>query len=70
MIVKIQRPLESTIDPAPALVYNEDRSVHFFTRFLPELALAMGSRPKIYCDVELLPAGGIRIIKEVEPQPW
>jgi len=69
MIVKIQRPLESSLDDPPALVYNEDKSVYFHTKFNPTLALAMGSRPKIYCEA-VIQGKGIRIVKEIEAQPW
>ncbi len=69
MIVKIQRPLESTLDTAPALIYNQDKSVFFYTEFTPVLALAMGSKLKVYCEAEIQ-GKGIRIIREVESQPW
>jgi len=68
-IVKIQRPLESTMDPAPALVYDEKRDYETYVNFSPELQRAMGSKLKVYCEVEITSAG-VRIIREVPAQDW
>lgn len=69
MIVKIQRPLESTEVKPPALVYDKDRLIYSYVDFTPELAKAMGPKLKVYCEIEIH-EGQIHIIKEVPPENW
>lgn len=69
MIVKIQRPLESSEPGPPALVYNQDRTFVEFVKFSRDLEVGMGGPPKVYCEAEW-DGKGLRIIKQVPDQPW
>jgi hypothetical protein len=68
-ILKIQRPLESSMDPAPALVYDKSRTYQEFMKFSPVLELAMGSKLKIYVEAEVT-SSGVKIIREVPAEDW
>lgn len=68
-ILKIQRPLESSMDPAPALVYDRDRTYETMVDFSPVLQLAMGSKLKVYVEAEVT-SSGVRILREVPAQDW
>lgn len=54
---------------APALIYNETRTIHAQWNLGPEVRKLMGDRPKIYARVSI--AGGKLTVLEVLPeQPW
>jgi hypothetical protein len=69
MIVKIQKPLESSLEDPPALVYNEDGSYEEFVKFSEGLRMAMGDRLKIYVEATV-EDGKLRLIQEVPAQSW
>lgn len=69
MIVKIQRPLESSQETPPALVYNQDKTYKAFVPFDEGLRALMGDDLKIYAEVEI-EEEGIGIVRIISPQAW
>lgn len=68
-VLKIQRPLDSTVDDAPALVYDQSHEYQTFIKFTNELRDRMGPRSKIYVEARIH-SEGIDVIRELEPQQW
>ncbi|MCK5923543.1 MAG: hypothetical protein KAG66_21590 [Methylococcales bacterium] len=70
-IVKIQRPLESSVDlaAAPALIYNEDRSVTFEVPMSEIGHLFQGGEPKVYHKA-VIKKGVFKALERVADQPW
>lgn len=69
MIVKIQKPLESSEPNPPALVYNEDRSYETFVEFSEGLRMTIGDRQKIYVEARL-EGENLVLIREVRGHSW
>ena len=70
MIVKVQLPVEWSLDVTPeALVYNEDGSVYVQVPILPELIEAMDGKVKKFFHAEY---GGdtIKLTAEAPWQEW
>lgn len=67
--VKIQRPVVSNQENPPALVYNKDRSVEFFTPFDTDLAALMGDELKIFAIVKLF-GGKAEFVRRAPWQEW
>lgn len=69
MIVKIQRPLDSSQEKPPALVYNKNRTYTTFAEFSDELRELMGERLKVYCEAEI-DGEHLALLGEVEGESW
>jgi hypothetical protein len=70
MIVKMQRPLESSMKDAPALVYNKDKSFVCEMDITPEVADIFAGRSKLYAEVQIHNDVEIELIQEIEDQEW
>lgn len=71
LIVKVQIPLESTIEiNPPCLVYNEDRSINVLLPITPDVLRLMAGYPKKYFEAVIRPDNQLELMKEVGPQPW
>ncbi len=68
MIVKIQRPLASSMDAPPCLIYNEDRSV-LLSKNIQDLDVFFGNKLKVYADVDIN-GSEINIKTLIQDQTW
>ena len=69
MILKIQRPIDMDSSPL-VLAHNQDYTFQQFIFFIDKLKSIMGNRHKIYVEAEIDKEEGIKVIREVDPQPW
>lgn len=53
MIIKLQRPLESTQANAPALAYDQRRTLQMFVPMNKAMRDLFGDKAKIYVDGEV-----------------
>lgn len=65
MIVKLQRPLFSTVKNPPALAYDQTRAVHCELPMTEALRKLFRNRAKIYCEAEVDAKGRLVIGKPV-----
>lgn len=69
MIVKVQLPLASDAETAPALLYNKDRSVLMHVMPSRGLLSKMKGRPKVFFNADLV-GDSIELGDETKPQDW
>jgi len=69
MIVKLQRPLSSSV--APVLIYNRDRRHQWFVQLSrQQLQALLGDDPKGYFEALVDDDGGPLLGRRVADQPW
>lgn len=69
MIIKIQLPLNSNVREAPALIYNERKTVYLRSpvKIVQEI---MAGRPKVYFKAHIDKNKQLVVGEEVEEQKW
>jgi len=69
MIVKLQRPLSSSV--APVLIYNQDRRHQWFVQLSKQqLQALLGDDPKGYFEATVGDSGEPVLGRRVGEQPW
>lgn len=66
---KLQVPLASNEKDAPAMVYNEDRTIQFFLPMTDEILNMMNGRPKAYFNMTFPDGKSDVVIGEEVPNP-
>lgn len=69
-IFKVQRPICSSTNDMPVLIYNKDRSIYSQIPFSQEIAKFMGTDYKIYVRGNINENGIFNIVEKVGNQPW
>ena len=70
MIVKVQIPLAGSDPNAPALIYNERRTVQVFVPVNERFAKDCKETGKAYYRVRMRDEDKVQILERVEDQPW
>lgn len=69
MIVKVQRPVASSGDDEPALIYDQSRELYKMVPMTPEIAKLFADRYKIFCEATV-DGDTINLIKIVPDRGW
>lgn len=69
---KVQRPLSSTVDDAPCLVYNRTRTIHLEvpTAVMREHFERLGNPLKFYCEGHIADDGKFVVDTYLSALPW
>jgi hypothetical protein len=68
-VVKVQIPVASNVDDAPALIYGEGHRHQELRTITPELLARMAERPKAYFWA-IWKGGAWQLEEEAPPQRW
>lgn len=69
MIVKVQRPVASSGDDGPVLIYDQPKELHKMVPMTPEIAKLFADRYKIFCEARV-DGDSIYLIKVVPDRGW
>lgn len=69
-IFKVQRPICSSENDTPILIYNKDRSIYHQMPISQEMAKFIGTSYKIYVKGYINSEGILQIVEKVGNQPW
>lgn len=69
-IFKIQIPIQSSMENAPALVYNEDRSTEIMIAVTDEIRKVCGENKKAYVNATIVNDNSILIVNKAPWQDW